>query len=227
MKVIGVSGSPIPNSNTDRAIKAVLDATGMETEFVKLSNHKFEGCRGCLKCVSTNVCVLNDDITELAQRVKDADALVVGGYTPYSSLDGRTKSFLERLYCLHHQKGLQRGKPAGIVITSAVPQHEPYPPVAEMGVMSVKNFMQEAGMNVVGDVKIVGSVPCMKCGNGDTCEFSGVKVMFGPDATVETVGFHGFETQPEAVKAAEELGKRIAQELSGKSNFESKSYSFT
>ena len=32
MKVIGVSGSPIRDSNTDRAIKAVLDATGLETE---------------------------------------------------------------------------------------------------------------------------------------------------------------------------------------------------
>ena len=31
MKVIGVSGSPIKNSNTDRVIKAVLEATGVET----------------------------------------------------------------------------------------------------------------------------------------------------------------------------------------------------
>ena len=36
MKVMGISGSPIPNSNTDRAVKAVLDATGLETEFFKL-----------------------------------------------------------------------------------------------------------------------------------------------------------------------------------------------
>ena len=34
MKVLGVSGSPIKNSNTDRALQAVLDATGCETEFV-------------------------------------------------------------------------------------------------------------------------------------------------------------------------------------------------
>jgi multimeric flavodoxin WrbA len=34
MKVLGVSGSPIRN-NTDSALKAALDATGMETEFIK------------------------------------------------------------------------------------------------------------------------------------------------------------------------------------------------
>ena len=54
MKVLGVSGSPIPNSNTDRAVKAVL-----------------------------------------AEKAKTADALVVGGYTPYSSLDAPTKAFQE------------------------------------------------------------------------------------------------------------------------------------
>ena len=216
MKVLGISGSPVPNSNTDRAVKAVLKATGMGTEFIKLSNYKFEPCRACLKCASTNVCILKDDATELAQKVKDANAVVIGGYTPYNSLDGRTKSFLERLYCLHHQKGLMAGKQAGIVITSAVPQQEPYPPVAEMGVAAVKTFMEDAGMNVLGDVKIVGSVPCMKCGNGNVCAFSGVKVMYGPDATVESVGFNSFETQPGALKAAQELGEKIAGELGKK-----------
>ena len=33
MKVLGVSGSPIADSNTDRAVKAVLAATGLETEY--------------------------------------------------------------------------------------------------------------------------------------------------------------------------------------------------
>lgn len=213
MKVIGISGSPITNSNTDRAVKAVLDATGMETEFIKLSNYKFEACIGCVKCASTNVCVLKDDATELAQKVKEADAFVVGGFTPYKSLDGRTKSFLERLYCLRHNKGYMRGKPGGIVITSAVPQQEPFPPVAEMGVAAVKAYMETERMNVVGDVKIVGDVPCMKCGYGEECKLSGLTHFYGPDAKIDDIGFHRLEEQPDALKAVQELGERIAQEL--------------
>lgn len=215
MKVIGISGSPIPKSNTDRAVQAVLDATGMETEFIKLSRIKFSPCLACAKCADTSVCIQKDDATELAQRIKDADALVVGGYTPYSSLDGRTKSFLERLYPLHH-KGLLKGKPGGVVITSAVPQEEPYPPVAEMAAATVKAFMEEEGMNIIGDVKIVGNVPCMKCKHRDTCEHNGVSLLYGPDATPDSVGIHSFETQPEALKAAEELGKKIAEALTKK-----------
>ncbi len=37
IEVLGISGSPIENSNTDRLIQAVLDATELECEFVKLS----------------------------------------------------------------------------------------------------------------------------------------------------------------------------------------------
>jgi multimeric flavodoxin WrbA len=37
LKVLGISGSPIKNSNTDKLVKTVLDATGVDSEFVKLS----------------------------------------------------------------------------------------------------------------------------------------------------------------------------------------------
>ena len=35
--LLGISGSPIRNSNTDRLVKAIVDASGVEAEFVKLS----------------------------------------------------------------------------------------------------------------------------------------------------------------------------------------------
>ena len=37
-QILGISGSPVRHSNTDRAVQAVLDATGLESEFIKLSN---------------------------------------------------------------------------------------------------------------------------------------------------------------------------------------------
>jgi len=73
--------------------------------------------------------------------------------------------------------------------------------------------MNAEGMNVVGDVKIFGTATCAKCGYGNECELSGIKGIFGPDATVESVGCPRFEDQPETLKAAQELGERIAQEL--------------
>ena len=36
-QIVGISGSPIKNSNTDRLIQTVLESSGLSTEFVKLS----------------------------------------------------------------------------------------------------------------------------------------------------------------------------------------------
>ena len=60
-QVLGISGSPIANSNTDRAVQYVLQHTGLETEFVKLSDLKIEPCRACLGCKDSNECVVQDD----------------------------------------------------------------------------------------------------------------------------------------------------------------------
>ncbi len=35
--VLGISGSAVPNNNTDRAAKGVLEASGLEFEFIKLT----------------------------------------------------------------------------------------------------------------------------------------------------------------------------------------------
>jgi multimeric flavodoxin WrbA len=96
-EVLGISGSPIPDSNTDRAVKCALEATGLSTDFVKLSDLRMEPCRACLGCKDTNKCVVEDDAQALAEKFRTAKAFVLGAYTPYSSLDARTKMFMERM----------------------------------------------------------------------------------------------------------------------------------
>lgn len=217
MKVLGVSGSPIKNSNTDKALAAVLEATGCETEFIKLIDYNVAPCKACLGCVKTNRCVIKDDGVPLAEKAKEADALIIGGFTPYSTLDARTKAFIERLYPLRHLHGFMAGKPGGAVITSAVPEeNEMLPPAAECGVNAVRFYMMEEGMNFVGAVKISGNVPCIKCGCGDSCKMSGIAMLYGPDATVDSVGCKNFENIPLSLESAKELGHKIAEALRGK-----------
>ncbi len=213
-KVLGVSGSPIANSNTDRALKAVLEATGLETEFVKLTDYTVAPCKACLGCVNTNRCVIKDDGIMLAEKAKAADALVIAGFTPYSTLDSRTKAFIERLYPLRHNNGFMAGKPGAAVITSCVPEdNKQLPPACEMGVNAVMFYMMEEGMRFVGALKIQGNVPCVRCGFGDECKVSGIKMLYGPAATVDSVGIKAFESQPLNVDAAIELGSNIAEAL--------------
>ncbi len=125
IKVLGISGSPINDSNTDRLVKAVLDATGVESEFVKLSTMNVRPCLACKKCVPDNICKVNDDFPELAEKIKSAQALIIGGYTPYSQIDGFTKALLERFWSFRHQKNLLKGKMVATVLTVLLLKHWP------------------------------------------------------------------------------------------------------
>lgn len=65
----------------------------------------------------------------------------------------------------------------------------------------------------MGKVAILGNAPCVRCHAFPGCETSGLRMIFGPEATVESVGIHSFEDQPETMDAARELGRDIAAAL--------------
>ncbi len=164
MKVLGVSGSPTENSNTDALINAILDATGAETEFVKLSEINVGPCIVCMKCVRTNECVLNDHFKWLSKKVMEADAIVVGSPTYYGAASAFMKAFIERLYSKRHVKLLMRGKIAATVAVGVAAEKM----VAEwMG-----NALRAGGMEIVGSMTAKGTPCCFVCGPGETCNYT-------------------------------------------------------
>jgi len=124
VEILGISGSPVENSNTDRLIKLVLDSTGLKSEFIKLSDCKIEPCNACMvddpewgrifPCQLDNQCIIQDDFQKIRPKLLETDALVIGGYPSYGFIDARTKTFLERLFALNHcaiqEKPLMTGK---------------------------------------------------------------------------------------------------------------------
>lgn len=218
MKVLAVSGSPIENSNTDRAIKIVMEATGTKKqEFFKLSDYTISPCNACLGCVETNSCIIKDDGVMLAEKAYKADILIIGGYTPYSTLDSRTKAFIERLYPLHHRHGLMAGKPGAAIITCAIPPgKEGMPSACENGLSAIQYYMMGEGMKFVGGVSISGNVPCVNCSTGIQCQVSGLKMIHGPDATLESVGINTLEDDADTVSALKKLGEDLVKTYYGK-----------
>ncbi|NUQ61366.1 MAG: flavodoxin family protein [Pirellulales bacterium] len=214
MQVLGISGSPIADSNTDRAVKAVLKSTGLQTQFIKLSELEISPCRACLGCTESNECVVQDDGRSLAAFFRQVPAFVLGAYTPYSSLDARTKTFMERMYCFRHQIGGNAGKVGGSVITTAcVPGAANLPAAAETARTQIGYWMMEEGMTDLGSLVIEGNVPCIRCGHGDDCKVSGIKMLYGPDATVASVGVKTFEGEDRLAAAAKALGEKIRDAL--------------
>lgn len=215
MKVLGVSGSPVKNSNTDQALQIVLEATSLKSEFIKLSDYTIGPCDACLGCVKSNKCIKKDDGVMLAEKTYKADALIIAGFTPYSSLDSRTKAFMERLYPLRHRHALMAGKPGGAIITSAISHgQEGRPPAAEIGIQAIKDFMVEEGMKFIGGVSLLGNVPCIRCGQDGQCQMSSLKMIHGQDATPESVGINDFTNDANKVAELQQLGVAIRNSLS-------------
>jgi multimeric flavodoxin WrbA len=71
MAIVGISGSPITKSNTDRMIKAILKESGKETVFLKLSKLNFGSCRGCAhNCATTAMCGVKDGLHPYLENIR-------------------------------------------------------------------------------------------------------------------------------------------------------------
>lgn len=160
--ILGVSGSPVPNSNTDRLVKCVLENAGQKSEFVKLSQLEIRPCRACLACAKTNICTgIEDDWRVLAPKVVEAKALVIGGWMPFGILDSRTKAFLERTFSLRHSILLNGGKVGAAIVTGTVNPD----PVAD----DIAEYFKGEGIRPMGKIVASGIDPCWSCGLGDEC----------------------------------------------------------
>jgi multimeric flavodoxin WrbA len=70
MKVIGFSSGAIGwDSNVDRMVKAIMEKSGYESEFVKLTDLNYSACKSCSwLCAKPQKCMLEDAHTmELTQ----------------------------------------------------------------------------------------------------------------------------------------------------------------
>ena len=208
-QIIGISGSPIKNSNTDRLVQAVLESSGLSTEFIKLSKINVRPCIACLGCKKDNICKVEDDFPELSEKVRKAGAIVVGGYSPYGAVDGFSKAFLERLFSLRHQNGLNRGKLA-VVVTTGIGRGAPG---LEETSGQIAYALKLEGMKVLGQLKVIGNPECLVCGYGESCPMSALPWVFRDDIKVTPDKFSNVEDQTETREEAKILGRKIARKL--------------
>jgi len=183
IKVLGISGSPIKNSNTDRLVKTILDATEIESEFVKLSKINVRPCFACKKCVPDNICKVKDDFQELSEKIKKAKVLVISAYTPYGQIDAFTKALLERFWSLRHVNNLLKGKLCATVLTGLTPNA-----LDQVNQSLAAELREYERMDLIGQLTVKGNLPCLTCGEGDGCQMSAVKIMYGPDAKTSDFG---------------------------------------
>lgn len=81
LKALLINGSPRAKGCTYTALtelKNTLEKEGMEVELIHVGHKDIRGCIGCRKCAQTGKCVFDDIVNEIAPKLNDADAFVIG-----------------------------------------------------------------------------------------------------------------------------------------------------
>ena len=182
MKVIGFSaGSGGREGNVDRMVKAILDGSGHDVEFVKLSELNYSGCKGCVQlCARPQVCKLEDDLLPYYQKLKDADAVVLGASVYFDALNGMATSFIERFFGYRHVSIPIAGKPFTLVVAGAM--------MLDAATEQMRQMLSHFEVNVLDVVQFQSRIPpCFKCGRHKDCEIGGLYQMLGDAAKELTI----------------------------------------
>lgn len=119
MKVLLLNGSPHPKGCTFTALSIVADTlekNGLATEILQMGNKAVRGCIACGKCAQTGYCVFTDDPVNTAiDKLREADAFVVGSPVYYAGPNGSICAFLDRMFYLKSAR--YAFKPAAAVVS--------------------------------------------------------------------------------------------------------------
>jgi multimeric flavodoxin WrbA len=121
MKIIGINSSPIKGSNTEAALKAVLEGArsrGAAVELVRLYDLDVAPCDGCDACLSGGGCVIDDEGKALMERVEAAQAVVFATPIYWYAVSGVLKNLIDRTYYAYHHKAM-----AGKRVVALMVQH--------------------------------------------------------------------------------------------------------
>lgn len=103
MKILGIATSPRRGANSQTLVEHILagaKAAGAATELVRLCALEIEPCTGCNSCRSSGGCIIEDDMEGLLDKMKKADAVVIGSPLYWGRLNAQAYPFIDRLYAL-------------------------------------------------------------------------------------------------------------------------------
>lgn len=123
MKILAINGSHRAGQNTAKLLSLALgeaQARGAETELVELSELNIEYCSGCNRCLGKPMCSIDDDMTQLKEKMLEADGIILGSPDYFSNVTARTKCFIDRTRPLHMTSNQLKGKVGGFLTMSGL-----------------------------------------------------------------------------------------------------------
>jgi len=108
MKILAIHGSPRTTRSTTRHLAGyVLEGAaeaGAEIEMIDLCDLRVTPCTACEGCSFNGICVYDDDVPMLVNRMKEADGIVFASPVYIDNVSGQMKVFFDRLAdTIHYQ----------------------------------------------------------------------------------------------------------------------------
>ena len=105
-KVLGIVSSPRRGGNTDTLVEEVLagaKAAGVQTEKIMLSDLDIRPCKGCWACSKQEKCIQDDDLSQVAEKLIEAQTWVIGTPIYWWGPSAQLKAFIDRWVSLRQQ----------------------------------------------------------------------------------------------------------------------------
>lgn len=118
MKVLMINGSPNAHGCTYTAlceIQKSLQNHCIDSEIFHIGTKPIAGCIACGKCKNGAACIFDDAVNEIAARLDEFDALIVGAPIYYAGPSGQSTVFLDRLFYSASRK--LSGKPGAAIVS--------------------------------------------------------------------------------------------------------------
>lgn len=100
MHTLIVLGSPRKNGNSETLAQSVasgiLQVPDTSVEFIRLNDLRISPCQGCGGCNKTSICVIEDDMTALYEKVDLCDHLILVSPIYFYGLSAQCKAFVDR-----------------------------------------------------------------------------------------------------------------------------------
>ena len=130
MNICALFGGPHKKGNTATLLENVLEgarSAGHETRRIDVVGMDIRPCKGCLGCKKPKAegCVQRDDMRQVLDAVKSADALILASPMYWWNLAGPLKNVVDRFFSLPFNAKVEQsafaGKKLMLVMTSGQP----------------------------------------------------------------------------------------------------------
>jgi multimeric flavodoxin WrbA len=163
IKALGLLGSARKGGNTElllQSVSAGINSQGVEVELIRLSELKIAPCRNCGGCDENGVCVQQDDMGQIFDKLLSYDIILLASPIYFMGVSAWAKALIDRCqalwvrkYKLNKLPDKARSERKGVFISVSGMKK---PTVFEGAKLTVKSFFATIHVTYLGNLLFPG-----------------------------------------------------------------------